>query len=345
MRTVILIASYLEPELVETIRQMDHRLEVIYAPELLWPPRYPADHRGREFPRTPDQEAQWRAFLERADVLFDFDPSHTRDLPQLAPRVRWIQATSSGIGEFVRRMGYAQSMPQTVFTTASGVHAQPLAEFCFMVMFAFHKKLLPTLRDQRRKHWERFAGTDLRGQSLVIVGVGRVGGEVARLGKAFGMNVIGVKRSPSTVAPAELHLDVLYGPTELPRALADAQNLVLIAPHTPETEQMIGASQLALLPDGAVFINIARGALVDESALVEALRSGRLLGAGLDVFQQEPLPADSPLWEMDNVIVSPHSASTSDRENARITDLFCENLRLFLAGRPLRNRLNTELGF
>lgn len=345
MRTVILIASFLEPELVETIRQVDHSLEVLYAPELLWPPRYPADHHGREFQRTPDQEAQWRALLARADVLFDFDPSHPRDLPVLAPRVRWIQATSSGIGEFVRRMGYAQSMPQTVFTTASGVHAQPLAEFCFMVMFAFHKKLLQTLGDQRRRHWERFAGTDLRGQSLVIVGVGRVGGEVARLGKAFGMKVIGVKRSPSTVALEDLHLDVLYGPADLSRALVHAQNLVLIAPHTPETERMIGAAQLALLPAGAVFINIARGALVDEPALVHALRSGRLLGAGLDVFDKEPLPADSPLWEMDNVIVSPHSASTSDRENARITGLFCDNLRLFLAGRPLRNRLNTELGF
>lgn len=108
---------------------------------------------------------------------------------------------------------------------------------------------------------------------------------------------------------------------------------------------MIGAAELALLPNGAVFINIGRGALVDELALVEALRAGRLLGAGLDVFATEPLPPDSPLWAMPNVIVSPHSASTSDQENRRITDLFCDNLRLFLAGQPLRNQLNTALGF
>ncbi|MDH4063135.1 MAG: D-2-hydroxyacid dehydrogenase, partial [Acidobacteriota bacterium] len=248
-------------------------------------------------------------------------------------------------GEFVRARGYAASMPKTIFTTAAGVHAQPLAEFCFLVMLTFHKRLLQSLHDQRRKHWQRFAGTDLRGQTLVIVGVGRVGKEVARMGKAFGMRVVGVKRSPGGVPPHTLHLDVLYGPADLPRALAEAQNLVLIAPHTPETEQMMGAAQIALLPRGALFINIGRGALVDEPALVEALRAGRLLGAGLDVFQQEPLPPESPLWDMDNVIVSPHSASTSDRENERITELFCENLRLFLADEPLVNQLNTELGF
>ena len=308
-------------------------------------PQYPADHKGLAIPRTPEQEARWRDLLARADILFDFDITHTADLADLAPKVRWVQATSAGIGEFVRAKGYDRSMPQTIFTTASGVHAQPLAEFCVMVMLAFHKKFLQTLRDQGRKHWQRFAGTDLRGQTLVIVGVGRVGKEVARVAKTFGMRVIGVKRTTAGATPADLHLDELYGPAELPHALAQAQNLVLIAPHTPETERMIGARELAMIPAGAVFINIGRGALVDEAALVDALRAGRLLGAGLDVFQEEPLPPESPLWDMDNVIVSPHSASTSDRENERITDLFCENLRRFLAGRPLMNQLDTDLGF
>jgi phosphoglycerate dehydrogenase-like enzyme len=345
MTKSILIASYLEPDFVEQIRQADDGIDVMYAPELLWPPQYPADHRGREFTRTPEQETRWRGLLAHADVMFDFDRTNARELPGLAPNVEWIQATSAGIGEFIRRMGYDTSMPRTMFTTASGVHAQPLAEFCFMAMFAFHKRLLQTMRDQRDKHWERFAGADLRGQTLVIVGVGRVGKEIARLGKALGMRVIGVKRSARGVDPATLHLDVLYGPEGLQQALAEAQNLVLIAPHTAETERMIGASQLALLPAGAVFINIGRGALVDEVALIAALRAGRLLGAALDVFQQEPLPPESPLWEMDNVIVSPHSASTSVRENARITDLFCQNLRLFLDGRPLMNRYDAKLGF
>lgn len=343
--TTVLIASYLEPEHVERIRQVDARVNVLYRPDLLAPPRYPADHKGAEFTRTPEQEAEWRGLLARAHVLFDFDRSHARDLPTVAPQVDWIQATSAGIGEYVSQMGYATSWPRTVLTTASGVHAQPLAEFCFMVMFAFHKQLLRTMQDQRRKHWERFAGVDLRDQVLVIVGVGRVGTEVARMGQAFGMRVIGVKRTPSGASPQDLHLDVLYGPGDLQRALAEAQNLVLIAPHTAETEGMIGAAEIALLPAGAVFINIGRGALVDEPALVAALQSGHLLGAGLDVFREEPLPSSSPLWEMDNVIVSPHSASTSARENARIADLFCANLRRYLDGRPLLNQFDAALGF
>ena len=345
MSPVVLIASYLEPEHVERIRSVDERLEVLYAPDLLRAPQYAADHKGLATPRTDEQEARWRDLLARADILFDFDMTHVSDLPELAPRVRWVQATSAGIGEFVRSKGYDRSMPHAIFTTASGVHAQPLAEFCIMVMLTFHKKFLQTLRDQRRKHWQRFAGTDLRGQTLVIVGVGRVGKEIARVAKAFHMRVVGVKRTTAGAAPEDLHLDELYGPAELPRALAQAQNLVLIAPHTRETERMIGARELAMIPAGAVFINIGRGALVDQAALVDALRGGRLLGAGLDVFQEEPLPPGSPLWDMDNVIVCPHSASTSDRENARITDLFCENLRRFLDGRPLLNQLDTELGF
>ena len=341
----VLICSYLEPELVEQIARVDAGVEVLYAPDLLAPPRYPADHKGHDVRRTPEQEARWRELLGRATVCFDFDRPNAREFPQLAPHVAWIQATSAGIGEFVNQMSYVTTMPLTVLTTASGVHAQPLAEFCFMVMFAFHKQLLPTLRDQRRRHWQRFAGADLRDQTLVVVGMGRVGTEVARMGQAWGMRVVGVKRTTEGIAPHDLHLDVLYDQSQLHRALVEAQNLVLIAPHTAATEGMIGAAELSLLPEGAVFINIGRGALVDEPALVAALQAGRLLGAGLDVFREEPLPPASPLWAMDNVIVSPHSASTSARENERLTDLFCANLRLFLDGRPLRNRFDAALGF
>lgn len=345
MKPIVLIASWLEPEHVERIRRVDNRLDVRHVPELLAPPRYAADHRGAPVTRTPEQESRWRELLADAEVLFDFDRTNARELPVLAPNVRWIQATSAGIGDYVRRMGYAESMPHTTFTTASGVHARPLAEFCIMVMLAVHKRLLPTLADQRRRHWDRFASGELDGQTVVIVGVGRVGKEIARLAQAFGMRVVGVKRRTAGVVPADLHLDALYGPSDLHRALREAHDLVLIAPHTRETEHMIGARELAMLPARAVFINIGRGALVDEPALVDALRSGHLGGAGLDVFEQEPLPAESPLWDMDNVIVYPHSASTSFRENERITDLFCDNLRRYLDGQPLRNVLDTSLGF
>lgn len=338
----VLIASYLEPEHITRIRQVDPRLHVIYEPELLRPPRYAADHVGGPLNRTVEQEARWQQLLREANILFDFDHTHRDDLPELAPNLGWIQATSAGIGQFVKRQGYDTRMPNTVFTTASGVHAAPLAEFCIMAMLMFNKGLLRMLRDQARKHWERYAGTDLRGRTVGIVGVGKIGVEVARLCQAFGMTVIGAKRNVEGVDPGSLHLDALYDSRDLHAWLPRAEYLALIAPHTLETENLIGATELAMLPQGAIVINIGRGALVDEPALIEALQSGHLGGAALDVFADEPLPTDSPLWHMPNVLVSPHSASTSDRENARLTDLFCDNLRRYLADQPLGNVLNTE---
>jgi phosphoglycerate dehydrogenase-like enzyme len=310
---------------------------VLYEPDLLRSPRYPADHTGAPVERTPAQEERWRNLLGQAHVLFDFDRTHREDLPELAPNVRWIQCTSSGIGQFVASMRYGERMPNTIFTKASGVHGQPLAEFCLMVMLMFRKGLPRILRDQSRKHWERYAGTDLEGRTIVVVGLGGVGQEVVRVSKALRMHVIGVDLADiqlNTHSPAP---DEFFPVEDLREALPRAEHLVLIVPHTPETEDLIGAEELALMPSGSVLINIGRGALVDEPSLVDALASGHLEGAGLDVFREEPLPEDSPFWELPNVLVSPHSGSTSDRENRRITDLFCENLSRFLAGEPLIN--------
>jgi phosphoglycerate dehydrogenase-like enzyme len=340
-RYTILIASYLEPEYVARIRAVSPRLDVAYAPELLAPPRYHADHYNL-IARTPEQEAQWRELLGQADILFDFDYSHRADLPDLAPQLRWIQSSSAGIGQFIRGAGYDRRLPNTIFTTGSGVHARPLADFCLMSMLVFAKGLNRIIANQRRKHWERYAGSELGGRTLGIVGVGKIGVEVARLAQAMGMTVLGVKRTVTGIDPAALHLDELYPPDRLHDLLRRAEYLVLITPHTDETEHMIGAAELALLPAGAVLINIGRGALIDEPALIAALQSGRLGGAALDVFDTEPLPQDSPLWDMPNVLVSPHSGSTSDHENERLTELFCENLRRFLAGEPLLNVLNME---
>lgn len=338
----LLFASYLEPEHVETIRRVDDRVAVVYEPELVPSPRYATDHVGSPLQRAPEQDARWRHLLGQAHILFDFDRTYKQDLPDLAPNLRWIQATSAGIGQFIKRMEYARRMPETIITTASGVHAQPLAEFCLMAMLAFSRGLLQMLDLQHQRRWERFAATDLAGRTLAVVGVGAIGREVARMSKALGLRVLGIKRRVEGIHPASLHLDALYPPEDLHTVLKQAEYLVLITPHTPETERMIGAEELALLPDGAVIINVGRGSLIDEPALIEALRSGRLGGAGLDVFAREPLPPDSPLWTLPNVLVSPHSGSTSDRENSRLTDLFCENLRRFLAGQPMRNVFDRE---
>lgn len=334
----LLIASYLEEEHVARIREVDGRLRVVYEPDLLRPPRYPADHTGELVTRSPEQEDRWRELLAEADILFDFDQTHREDLPDVAPNVRWVQATSAGIGQFVKRMGYDVRMPHTVFTTASGVHAVPLAEFCLMSILNHYRGLAFLQERQREHHWERFATTDLQGKRAGIIGLGNIGAEVARLCAAFGMQVAGVKNSPSPV----LHVDHVYPPSQLHTLLQSVDVVIMIVPHTSQSEQMIGAAEFAAMRDGALFINIGRGSTVDEQALIEALQNGKLGGAALDVFMEEPLPAASPLWDMPNVLICPHSASTSDRENERITDLFCDNLRRFLAGQPLRNVLDVK---
>ncbi|MCB9140065.1 MAG: D-2-hydroxyacid dehydrogenase [Caldilineaceae bacterium] len=333
----LLIASYLEPEHVARIRQTSDRLNVLYAPDLLAPPRYPADHFGGPFQRTPEEEAAWQGLLAQADILFDFDHSHRVDLPELAPRVRWIQATSAGIGQFVKRMGYAERMPNTIFTTASGVHARPLAEYCMMAMLMHYKRLRHILAEQEAHHWEGYAGSDLEGRTLAVVGLGRIGREVARMGKCLGMRTVGTRARGEDES-----VDRFYPPHALHAMLGEADAVVAIVPHTPETEGMFDAAAFSAMKPGAFFINIARGQVVDEEALISALRSGRLSGAALDVFATEPLPPESPLWDMENVLVSSHSVSNSDRENARVTDLFCTNLRRYLAGEPLENVLDTE---
>lgn len=341
----ILVTSPLEPEHVERIREAAHPVVVEYHPDLLPRARYAADHTGAPLERSPADEARWRAHLAEATILFDFDPTHREDLPELAPRVRWVQATSAGIGQFVRRMRYAERWPGVVFTTASGVHARPLAEWTLLAMLAHARGLLDLRRAQFRRHWERFAGTDLEGRTVLVVGMGSIGREIGRLAAAFGMRVLGIRRTPGGGDPAVVHAHELGGPEALHGFLRRAEFLVLAAPHTDETEGMIGATELAALPRGAVLVNVGRGSLVDEEALIRALTpepegTGHLGAAWLDVFAAEPLPPDSPLWTLPNVVVSPHSASTSDRENGRITEIFCENLRRDRAGDPLLNVLN-----
>ena len=339
----ILIASYLEEEHVERIRAVDKQIFVNYEPELLQPPRYPADHNGHPITRTKDEELQWQSMLKKAEILFDFDQTHLTDLPELAPNLKWIQATSAGIGQMVKRLEYDKRMPETVFTTASGIHSQPLAEFCLMSMLMYSRGLTRMLEMQAQKHWERYAGTDLIDKTVVIIGMGNIGQRVTEIVKVFGMNVIGIKRTVTDMDLNGMKADQILPTNQMGDALKQADYLILCMPHTTETENMIGPSELSQLPKGAILINIARGTVVDELALIKSLKDGHLGGAALDVFATEPLPKESPLWSMTNVLVSPHSGSTSDRENTLLTDLFCHNLRQYLDEKPLINVLDTEL--
>jgi len=333
---VVLIAAPIESEHVDRIRAVDSRIEVLHDPDLLPRPRYVSDHAGSPTKRTPEQEARFLEMLGRAEVVFDFPSGHFRDLEAVAPRLRWLQSTSAGIGQMVKRVGLDQT--KITFTTASGVHARPLADFCLMAMLMFAKNYVWMDRDKKAKRWERYCGEELTGKTLAIVGVGRVGQEVARHGKRMDMRVTGMRRSSAPVPDIDKHFDL----AELHAMLREADFLVLAAPHTPETEGIIGEAELAVMKPTAVLINIGRGALVDEDALVRALQQKRLAGAALDVLREEPPPQDSPLWDMPNVIISPHSASTVTQENARITEIFCDNLRRYLSGQPLRNVLDKQ---
>jgi len=333
----LLVATYMESEHIDKIRQVDDRLNVIYEPSLLPVPRFVGDHLGHPLTRTPEQEEYWLNLLANADIMLDFDKTHTKDMPELAPRVRWIQSTSTGIGEFVRDMEYEKRMPDTVFTVA-GIHDRPLAEFTIMALLMHYKLVNLMIKQKQARIFDRFTGTDAEGRTMAILGLGRNGTEVAKMAHAIGMHVLGL----DLLSKSEV-VDKFYTRHELDEMLAEAEVLVVAMPGTPLTRNMIGAHELALLKHGAYLINISRGSIVDETALIDALKSGHLSGAALDVFQQEPLPKDSPFWDMENVLISPHAASISDRENGRIIELFCDNLCRYLDGKPLRNVLNTEL--
>lgn len=335
----VLICSYLEAEQVERIRQAVPQVHVHYRADLIPKPRYEADHHGLLFKRSSEQEMAWKALMEEADILFDFDRNDIPGMLEDAKKVRWIQATSAGIGQFVKSQRL-YTLP-IVMTTAAGVHARPLAEFVFWGILTFIKNYPKARSQHAQRHWERFHNDDLEGKTLAIVGLGSVGREVARTAKHFGMRVVATKRDGSG-NPETLGVHELYLSSDLHKMLAKADIVVLILPHTAETENMIDARAFAAMKPGTLLVNIGRGASVDEKALVQSLDSGKLMGAVLDVAVEEPLPPSHPLWGFENVFIFPHSASTSKNENRRLVDLFLDNLERYLNQRPLKNVFDLE---
>jgi glyoxylate/hydroxypyruvate reductase A len=332
-RLVVLIASPLEPEHAARIAAVaPERVRVVYEPDLLPVTRYAADHHGLRRDLSESDVARWRDFLAEADVLFDFDWLDPAGMPRNCPRLRWVQATSAGIGEYLVQTRLADSA--IVFTTAAGVHAIPLAEFVALGLL-YLVKGVPWLREQQRDHlWERYTTVQLAGRRMLQVGLGNVGRQIARTCAALGVEVWGM--DPSFSAPPA-GVTELVPRVELTSSLQRVDALVLSCPYTKETHHLIGREELRAMPRGAHLVNVSRGPVIDEPELVAALRDGHLGGAVLDVFEEEPLPADSALWDMPNVLVSPHSASTVVEENSRIADLFIDNLRRYLEGQELRN--------
>ncbi len=294
-------------------------------------------HAGDLAVGEPELTSELRAALAAADVMFTLNAP--LDLPSLAPNLRWIQAIGSGVGQFV-----PSRLPEggITLTNAAGVAAGPIAEWVLARLLSIYKRL-DELADQQREHrWQESLGAVVAGRTAVVVGVGAIGTEVAIRLHAFGVHVIGVRRNLEAVPPG---VDELVGPNQLHDALGRGHMVVVAAPGTAANENMFDAAAFAAMRPGAVFVNVARGSLVDESALVAALVSGQFRAAALDVTREEPLPAESPLWDTPHLTISPHSSASADRYLERATDLFYDNLTRFVAGEPLRNVVDLSEGY
>lgn len=279
-----------------------------------------------------------RAALASAEVLLAFHVP--KELMRLAPRLRWIQCIGAGV-EQLAKAGVPRA--RVVVTNASGVSAGSMAEWVIGRLLQVWKRFREADEHQRARAFVRTYGRTFAGSTLGVVGMGAIGSAVAERGRALGLRVLGLRRS-AAADPAPAH--ELFAPARLHELLARSDAVVIAAPETPETRHLIDAAALAAMQPGAVLVNVARGALVDEAALAQALRSGRLGAAVLDVFEQEPLPRESPLWELPGLYASAHSSVSVDRYLDDVFDLFVDNVARYASGKPLRNRVDMEaLGF
>jgi phosphoglycerate dehydrogenase-like enzyme len=282
------------------------------------------------------------AELPDTDIFFGFNllPEQIK----AARKLKWIQVTSAGVAQLMRPDVQAAGI---TITNARGIHAIPMAEHTIGAMLALARKFQDTVHYQDAQYWAQEAiwqsrPSELHGATLLIIGFGAIGMEIARRARAFGMRVEGVTRSgqgDTTLA------EKIYPASELLQALPHADHIVLAAPDTPGSKGMIGARELNVIKRRAYLINIARGALIDETALIEALKNGTIAGAALDVAEKEPLPPESPLWKLKNVFITPHTSAVSELLWPRQTELFLENLDRWFSGRDLKNIVDLSRGY
>lgn len=322
----------------------------VISPAAIWvmPRRFVDDLRA-QFPQHTFLEA-WdretlRQLLLQADVAFT--PFVDRDLFPSLPRLRWVQSPAVGVAGLMYPELLASGV---VVTSAKGVRARSMAEHVLGVTIALARRFPRALRAQVAHEWaqDELEGPAsgvrlLSGLCFGIVGLGAIGSEVAPLASAFGMRVVAVRRRPDQPRPA--CIEEVWPADRLTDLLGISDVVLIAAPHTTETKRLIGRSEIAGMKPGAMLINVARGKLVDDEALVEALREGRLGGAALDVFTQEPLEPDSPYWDLPNVIVTPHVSGSMQDYWTPLAALFAENLRRFERGAPLLNVVDKALGY
>lgn len=268
-----------------------------------------------------------------------------------APRLSWVHSASAGVERALTPTARERGV---VITNARGVFSRPIAEYVLMMILAISRRLPQLLELQRERTWQPLEGSELRDLTIGVVGLGSIGRAVATLASAFGCRVLAVRRRVETVERLrgedvdglrDIEPDEVLGPEGLPALLAQSDFVVLAAPLTSETEGMIDDAALAAMKRGSWLVNVARGRLIDERALVRALGEGRIGGAVLDTFAEEPLPPDSPFYDLPNAIVTPHTSWSSARVLDRSVELFCDNLRRFAAGEPLLNVVDPDAGY
>ncbi|WP_134671305.1 D-2-hydroxyacid dehydrogenase [Halorussus marinus] len=243
-----------------------------------------------------------------------------------AERLRWVQSLSAGVDHFDAD---ALESRDVALTNASGVHAEPIGEQVLGYMLVFERNIHKGIAQQHRGVWESYGGRELRDETVGIVGVGAIGARVAELASAFGMEVLGTKRTPETAPEA---VDEAFGPDGLFEVLSRSDYVVVACPLTDQTRGLLGEEAFRTMPSTGVVVNVARGEIVDQDALTAALQQGRIRGAALDVFDEEPLPADSPLWDLSNAVLTPHMAGSTPHYWERCADLFADNYERYVAG-------------
>jgi phosphoglycerate dehydrogenase-like enzyme len=265
-----------------------------------------------------------------------------------AARVRWLSSVAAGLDEIVTPALLARGV---AVTNASGVHGPNIAEHVLAMILMFTRGMPRLLRAQLARRWERDLKSrsdgpgELTGKTLLIVGLGRIGEAIATRARPFGVRILAVKQDASSRHDARVAVDELLPMDALDEALGRADHVCIAVPLTRDTRHLMNAARLARLRPGAFIYNVSRGAVIDEAALIEALRAGKLAGAGLDVFEEEPLPVTSPLWELENVIVTPHVAGATPLYYERTAALFADNLERFLSGQPLANQFDPARGY
>jgi phosphoglycerate dehydrogenase-like enzyme len=286
--------------------------------------------------------ADEKGLAAAADAEVAFSGNNARRVRQLldaTPKLRWYHTISAG----VENMPLAQLAERgIVLTNNSGSYDIQIAEHLMAFVFAASRQLHRYRDSQRATEWEERAHQELRGATIVVYGMGSIGGEIARLASAIGMRVIGVRRRAES---PERGVDRVVAPDRLADVVGEADYLAIAAPLTSATRGAISREVISRMKPTAWIVNIARGAIVDEPAMIEALQAKRIAGAALDVFTTEPLPKESPLWTLENVMITPHNAGDSPRTDERSLALFAENLRRYKAGEPLMNRVDFEAGY